>query len=441
MIVKTTQAINNAFIIKVVNEKLAENPRLQLLQDYYMGKHKIVMRAYDDPTQPNNRIPVNYCRKIADFLTSYLVGQPIRYEAPQIILDNLNYNDEAETTQEIVRNMNIMGLGCELFYTDMDGIPRFANIDPQESIFIKDDTIEGNLTAYIRFYPNADEPDLYNVTVYTATDYTEYRMSRAVGELKIQGEPTPHLFGDVPAILYPNNTEMLGAFEGVMSLQDALNIIVSDEVNDFERFVDAFLVLKGMEATKPGDLGKMKQDRVFLLGSESDAQWLVKNVNNTHIKELKLSIIAKIHELGSIPDIENMGSFGTSGVALRFKMLGTDIAAAQQERTVHKGILRRLELLYSILRITDPSVGFFTDVNFTFERNPIIALEALDQKRIDLSLVERNILSKETFLRTWKGMTPEEAAEELRRVSVETDPMYGIGNNIPTGERTEENGS
>ena len=428
MIVLTTKPIDNAFIIKAINEKIAENPRLQLLQDYYTGKHKIVLRHYDDPTQPNNRIPVNYCRKIADFLTAYLVGEPIWYEAPQIILDNLNYNDEAETTQEIVRNMNIMGYGCELLYTDPDSIPRFASIDPRESIFIKDDSIEGNLTAYIRFYPNADEPDLYNIIVYTATEYTEYRMSKAVGELRLHNKTTEHYFGDVPVIMYPNNPEMSGAFEGVMSIQDALNIIVSDEVNDFERFVDAYLVLTGMEATKPADLGQMKQDRALLLGPESSAEWLVKNVNNTHIKELKLSLIAKIHELGSIPDIENMGSFGTSGVALRFKMLGTDIAAAQQERTVHKGILRRLELLYNILQITDPSIGKFTDVNFIFERNPIIALEALEQKRIDLSLVERNILSKETFLRTWKDMTPEEAADELRQVNIETDPMYGIGN-------------
>jgi len=245
LIVQTAQAIDNAMIIKLVNKKLAENPRLQRLQDYYDDQHDILLRRYPDPTRPNNRIAVNYCRKIADFLTAYLVGFPIRYEAPQIILDSLNYNDDAETTQEIVRNMNVMGLGCELFYADQDGIPRYANIDPRESIFICDDSVEANLTAYIRLYPNLDEPDIYNVILYTAADYTEYRLSRAVGELKPLGEPTAHLFGDVPAVMYPNNKECKGAFEGVISLQNALNTVMSDVVNDFERFVDAYLVLKG----------------------------------------------------------------------------------------------------------------------------------------------------------------------------------------------------
>lgn len=427
MIIKTAKPIDNPFLIAVINKKLAENPRLQRLQDYYEGKHDILLRHYDDKTKPNNRIVVNYCRKIADFLTSYLVGAPIRYEAPQIIIDCLNYNDDAEITQEIVRNMNIMGLGCELFYTDADGIPRFANIDPRESIFITDDSVESVLTAYIRLYPNADEPDLYNVTVYTSTNYTEYRMSRAVGELRVVGGPTKHFFKDVPAIMYQNNPELSGAFEGIMSLQNALNTVMSDNVNDFESFVDAYLVLRGLTGTQPEDVAKMKQDRILMLDPESGAEWLIKNVNNAHIKELQESIITKIHELGCIPDVVNLGSFGASGVSLRFKLLGTDVQAAKQERIVHRGIVRRLELLYNILSLSDTGLGRFTDVNFEFARNFIMELDALDRKRVDLSLVERHILSKETFLQRNLGMTPDEARDELRRVEIETDPMHGIG--------------
>lgn len=354
MVVKTAQPLNNAFIIKMVNEKLSENPRLQRLQDYFEGNHDILLRRFADSSKPNNRIIVNFCKKIADFLTAYVVGVPIRYEAPQIILDTLNYNDEAHTSQETVRNMNIMGLGAELLYTDGDGIPRFASIDPRESIFITDDSIEANLTAYIRLYPNADEPELYNVTVYTATEYMEYRLSRAVGELREVVPPCEHFFNDVPAIMYPNNAEYEGAFEGVITLQNALNVVMSDEVNDFESFVDAYMVLKGLEGTQDEDLAEMTRKRVLLIGNESSAEWLVKNVNHTHIKELKESIISKIHELGSIPDVENLGSFGSSGVALRFKLLHTELHAAKQERNIHRGVQRRLELLYSILRLSDP---------------------------------------------------------------------------------------
>jgi len=427
MIIKTGQPVTDSFIIKVVNDKLADNPRLQRLQDYFEGKHDILLRRYADATKPNNRIIVNFCKKICDFLTGYVVGVPIRYTAPQPILDTLNYNDESHATQDTVRNMNIMGIGAELLYTDTDGIPRFATIDPRESIFITDDSIEANMTAYIRLYPNADEPELFNVVVYTATEYTEYRLSRAVGELRVHTASIPHFWGDVPAIMYPNNPENEGAFEQIISLQNALNTVMSDEVNDFESFVDAYLVLKGLQGTQPEDIAKMKQDRVLLLEPESGAEWLIKNVNNAHIKELKESIIKKIHELGCIPDVENLGSFGSSGVALRFKLLHTELHAAKQERNIHRGVQRRLELLYNILRLTDSSIGEFTDVGISFERNFImLSDDALNQKRLDLSLVDHKILSRETFLQLHKGMTPDEANEELKRVEVETHP-YGGG--------------
>ena len=99
MVVRTGRPLSEAAIIKTVNNKLAANYRLQRLQDYYEGKHDILRRSYTDTAKPNNRIAVNYCKKITDFHTSYLVGAPVRYEAPQIVLDTLAYNDDAETTQ------------------------------------------------------------------------------------------------------------------------------------------------------------------------------------------------------------------------------------------------------------------------------------------------------------------------------------------------------
>jgi SPP1 family phage portal protein len=176
MVIKSAKPLDNVFIVQAVRDKLNSNHRLQRLQDYFEGKHDILLRHYDDKTKPNNRIVVNYCKHIADFMTAYLVGVPVQYEAPQIILDNLNYNDNAEITQDIVLNMNIMGLGCELFYSDNDGIARFASIDPRESIFITDDSIEELLTAFIRIYPNDDTAGGYNVTVYTDKEYTNYHL-------------------------------------------------------------------------------------------------------------------------------------------------------------------------------------------------------------------------------------------------------------------------
>jgi len=414
MVIKTAQPLDNAFIVKAIRDKLDFNHRLQRLHDYYVGKHDILLRVQGDPAKPNNRVVVNQCKKIADFITSYLVGVPVRYEAPQVILDNLNYNDTAANTHNVVLNMNIYGLGCELFYTDTDGIPRFASIDPREAIFVYDDSIEDILTAFIRVYPKEVETEGYNVTVYTATDSIQYDLSLSIGQLMPIGQAQPHYFQDVPAIIYPNNNELIGTFEGIMSLQDALNKILSDEMNDFESAVDAFLVLTGMQATQPEDIAKMRQDRVLLMEPDSSAQWLIKQVNNDHIRELKQDITRKIYDLGNIPDVENLGSFGASGVALKFKLINTEIQASEQERTVTKGIQRKMELLYNIFRITDPGIGEYTDVSVEFERNFIMLTDDKQQKLLfGLQLVAAGLLKGDMFYVKYMGMTPEEAAAML----------------------------
>ena len=159
MVIKTARQLDEKFIIEIINKKLSANHRLQRLQDYYEGRQDILLRTYDDPAKPNNQIIVNFCKNIADFLTSYLVGVPVKYEAPQVILDILNYNDNGEETQEVVKNMNIHGFGAELFYTDSDSIARFASIDPRESIFVCDDSIEEILRAFIRIYPKEKDTE------------------------------------------------------------------------------------------------------------------------------------------------------------------------------------------------------------------------------------------------------------------------------------------
>lgn len=415
MIIRTLEPLNNAFIVKAVQKKLQENHRLQKLQDYYEGKQEILRRVLSDPTKPNNKVVVNYCKAISDFLTSYLVGVPVTYEnAPQIIADTVFYNDDADTMQDVVLNMNTQSFGVELFYTDSDGIPRYTSIDPRESIFVTDDSVEGNLTAYIRVYPKDEKVEGYNVIVYTATEYTAYNLTLAVGELTVSAPATPHYFKDVPAIMYPNNTELIGTFEGIISLQDALNKLVSDELNDFEAFVDAYLVLEGMESTQPQDLAKMREDRILLLPEGAKAAFMIKNVNNAHIKELKEKITAQIRELGNIPDIENLGSFGSSGVAIQYKLLPTEIRASKQERILKKGIQRKLELLYNIFGLTTGDLGSYTDIRVVFQRNFIML--AGEQETNDLKLVNNQLMSPETFLVKNRGMTPEQAQDELSKI-------------------------
>jgi SPP1 family phage portal protein len=212
-----------------------------------------------------------------------------------------------------------------------------------------------------------------------------------------------------------------------MSLQDALNKLISDNVNDWEAFVDSYLILTGMSATQPEDIAKMRQDRILLLEGESSAEWLTKQVQHDHIKELKDSMTRKIRDLGNTPDLENLGSFGASGVALRFKLLKSEIQASKQERVLQRGIQRKLELLYNILRITDPAIGNYTDVKIIFERNFVmIGEDRVREMQVDIQLIDTGIMTRERFLIKYEGMTPEEARAELRNALIEDYERGGV---------------
>lgn len=373
MILYGVKSFTEASILDAVNKKLAENQRVARLQDYYNGKMEIDHRFYSDPTKPNNKIKANYCKDIADFLTAYLVGVPVQISGlPQEILDILKYNDEDSELQQIVTDMNVAGFGLELFYFDESGDIRFNNIDPIESIVFMNDDLQEDIVAFLRIVKNDENIGGYSCTLYTESDVTPIEIDEGVGSVKF-GEKKPHNFSDVPIVLYKNNAQMQGSFEQIMPMQDALNKIFSDNVNDFEGFVDAYLCLEGMQGTQPEDLQRMKTNRVLLLPDNAKAYWLVKQVNNEHIKTLQDDLRATILELGNVPDMKDITGMNVSGEAMKMRLTKTEIQASRQERIVTKGLQRKLEFLYYAVGLISTNKAEYTEPEIKFTRNFLIA--------------------------------------------------------------------
>lgn len=371
--IATGSALTAKYIVQAINKAEAYNVRIRKLQRYYSGDHDILYRVQADPYKPNNRIIINYCHFIAEFMAAYLVGTPIKYEgAPQELLDALNYADADEVTQEAVTSMNITGYGGELHYIDREGNPRITVVDPVECIAVTDDTLEATLQAFIRYYAIEDgDTKYYAVDVYTAADVTHYRLDEALATLTPTGEPEPHYYGDVPFVLYPNNRQLQGSFEQIIPLQDALNKLTSDEINDFEAFVDSYLILTGMSGTNGDDIAAMKQNRVLLMDEGCGAQWLTRDLNTERLQVLKLHLEERIKELAAAPDTSDPRFWAASGTALKMRLISTEVVATKQERAITKAIQRRLELLYNVMKVlgTLPQEAAYTDVTPVFERS------------------------------------------------------------------------
>lgn len=359
-------------------------------QDYYQGNQNILYRVPADPTKPNNRIVVNYVKKIVDFLTSYVVGVPVKYEnIPTELQEIFDYNDEAATDIELVEQMNIVGYGAEIVYIDRDKRLRFKSVDPTGVIFIESTDLDAELLEAVRYFAIDDET--YSVTVYSPTDITEYKCNTTFTDFTLVNK-TYHTFGQVPVIKYVANTYSKGVVSDIVTLQDAINTVYSDNVNDFEAFVDAFLVLSGLNATTNEDIEEMKNNRVILLDNNSDAKWLVKDVNNEHIEDLKRNLVEAIQEVANVPNQNEVNSWGTSGTsanAFRYKLINTEIVASKQEREIKKGLQRRLEMCYSYLNLLSGVQNVYTDVGIVFTRNFIMMGEAENTQNNDKTEIKQ----------------------------------------------------
>lgn len=160
-----------------------EKPRLQRLENYYLGKHDILHRTMNDITAPNNKVVINYPSYIVDSFASYLVGSPIVYDGEEEIKQILEYNDVADVDLETVTDSNIFGYGINQLYIDEESQVRFCRVNPKETILLFDNSIEHKMIAAIKFYPINDNE--YNVEIYDKTTVTIYHSSNSLSNLEM----------------------------------------------------------------------------------------------------------------------------------------------------------------------------------------------------------------------------------------------------------------
>lgn len=400
IILKKTDELTEEVIRRIIQKDKGSNLARKLkLEEYYNGKNNILNRQMKDPTKPNNKIANPYANYITDTLVGYFIGEPITYNAnDKNLLEELllifEYNDEADENAELAKNASIYGVAYELLYMTEDGV-RFKVLDPKQCIPIYDDTLDNNLIAFIRYY---DEQDIKANTAYTIIEVItdkeimKFKTSTSLGQFQLV-ETYPHYFNMVPIAIYKNNEEENGDFENVISLIDAYDKLESDSLNDFEYFVDAYLALYGFTADEE-DIANMKERRVLLMDEGTSAEWLVKSTSDSHIENIKNRIDADIHKFAKCPNLSDQEfASNASGVAIKYKLLGTENKISIKERKFKKGLQQRLELLANIKNVI--SSGFdWRAIDIIFTRN----IPSNDTDIANMINTLSDIVSKETLL-------------------------------------------
>ncbi len=435
---KSTE-MDAGLLAKIINRwRLEEQPALQRYCDYYMGNQAIMRKAYSDPTKPCNRIVTNYCDNIVNNYTGYITGLPVTYKSDADmagVQEVLNYNDVRTKDSELLRMALVFGKSFELHYVDEDGKERFDVLDPRTGIPIYDNTIEQGLLYFVRFYPEdtlSDSPAML-ADVYGASKVEHYRVSDGWGSVTYTGE-TPHYFGQAPVTVFPLNADELPIFYKVMGLQDAYNTLLSGEVDDFEAFCDAYLVLQGVDA-EPEDIAAMKERRVLVLPEEgASAAYLTKNISDTQVQNILQNLNDTIHKLANTPDF-SQESFGvSSGIALRFRLLGFENAASAIASNMTKALQKRIELICAISRVKGDAM-LWRDVEIVIDRN----LPVNDVEAANMVNTLRGLVSDKTLLSQLPFVSDVDAElEAVREQKAENMELYGFGDTADGGGEDEQ---
>lgn len=359
---------------KMINKFRVEvEPKLKKYKNYYDGKQAILNKNYADASKSCSRVVTNYCQDIADAYCGYLASPNyISYNSSNditSIMEVLNYNDYQSEDSDFLLDALKYGIAYELMYLDNEAQVRFRLINPLTAFAIFDDTLTGDLLYFVRMYKANDwnESDTYNVDVYSDYSIKHYTMAGYNGNLTFVAEEAHH-FSQCPANVFSLPDEK-AIFDCVLSLQDAANEILSDEIDDYSAFCDAYLSLTGADIDAEG-VAMMKENRVLVLPEGAAAAWLTKNANDTQVENILKRIHDNIYRIAKCPDFSSETFVGgvSSGIAIRYRLTGMETRAAAICARMKKALQRRIEIICGIASL---KLGeeVFRDIDISFTRN------------------------------------------------------------------------
>lgn len=417
------KSINEKALVSCLKEHTESIDRFTTLKDLYDGKHAILKRSKTQTDLANNKLMINHAEYITDFATAYFMGNPIKYTFPEeenrtdddSLLQAFRKANITQVDTELARDLSIFGIGIEYVYQDKEGNTKSTNLDPRTAFLIMDDTVEENSLLGVhrikkRDINNKEIGEILKVI----TDDTVYTYEFKSDKLSLINEEL-NVFNEVSMIEYWNKVNQKGDFESVVSLINAYNLLQSDRVNDKEQYVDSLLVLYG---TLAGDNSEEKLKtarelkRLGLLElSEGDkVEYLSKTFHEADVELLKKSIIEDIHKISKVPNLTDENFAGnSSGVAMKYKLLGLEQLAQTKEEYYRIGLKERIKLYANILNIKMISIDV-DNIEMTFIRSlPVNELEIAQ-----LITYLNNVVSQKTLL----SLLPfvEDVDNEIERV-------------------------
>ena len=370
-------------------------PELDKLWAYFRAKNPpILNRPPPDANNPDNKTVVSYGRKLVKTFQGYAYRPGyITYKSenePYLEALKLTFarNSEKVKTSRTGRNTGVFGFAYERLYTDgvdEDGStkvePLFMNVDPRQLIVFYDYDPDPNMVVAIYFYAITKEQ--FAVEVMYPEMLKHYERTKEPGGQWVltAGPEVPNRYAEVPVVAYYLGDEMIGIIEPVRTLIDDFDVLMSDSVNEFNRFANAYLILKRMSLVPQNKkdsetfsraLSLLKRKRVFEnVPADGDIKFLLKDTPKDFIAWLSELVRQEIHKQSHVPDFmsEQLGG-ATSGVAVARMMFDFENLVASAEGDFDIALNERIRLITKIYDLANRGLnGEAAEIIISHKRN------------------------------------------------------------------------
>ena len=242
----------------------------------------------------------------------------------------------------------------------------------------------------------------YRVETWTAEQYTLYKPTYLDGAMGVEEQTPLYAF---PVIEYKNNQFRIGDFENVVPLIDLYDAAQSDTANYMTDLNDAMLVIKGdidtllqgsnmLNGIDPSDdetAKKLAQDKLDMVKSMKDANLLLlksgvsmtgqqtsvdanyihKEYDVTGTEKYKERLAHDIHKFSHTPDLTDENFAGNaSGVAMKYKVLGTIELASTKRKAFEVGLHKRYQIIQQLETLSAGGMKVnANDLKFSFTDN------------------------------------------------------------------------
>ncbi|MEN6293753.1 MAG: phage portal protein, partial [Methanobacterium sp.] len=213
----------------------------------------------------------------------------------------------------------------------------------------------------------------------------------------------------------------------------AYDVLVSDSLNEFDRFAFAYLIMKkfGLTDQAKKQSGEMveqaaktlKKKRIFEhLPEGAEIKFLTKDIPYEFIKFMTDLLREQIHIQSHVPDFTSDKMAGASGIAIQRLLFDFENVVSSAEADFDVGLNERIDLISTIYALTNVAQGSSSEIVITHKRNVPLNLKEF----ADTAMVMKNAgFSRYLIADIMPDDIIPDVEEELARQDADNEALMG----------------